>query len=310
MALLNQHKLMEKAIMTKLLFSKSSVNKVSFLCIILFTLFTLGCSNNPPVQKQEQLWGQVDATEVDMNSKVAGRVVELYVEEGSLVKKGQILARIDDRELAAHFSQEDAQLRASKAQAAQAKANLELAESNVKRYKVLYNQGAISAMTYDDINAKYSVAAAVYQQALEGIASAEKQKQQVSVNVDETLIRAPFDGIVTTKYVNVGAMVSTGMPIVAVQNPVDNWVNVKVNETELQKYFVGQEVTLEGRNSNYRIVGKVVSISKKPDFATKRSTNERGDATDIISFNIKIQINSDKIRPGMRFKIIESKNKI
>lgn len=310
MELLSPHKLMEKAIMTKSRFSKFSVNKVLLLCMILLTFFISGCGNTSPVQEQEQLWGQVDATEVDMNSKVAGRVVELYVEEGSLVKKGQILARIDDRELAAQYSQEDAQLRASKAQAAQANANLELAASNAKRYEALYNQGAISAMTYDDINAKYSVASAIYQQALEGIASAEEQKQQVSVNVDETLIRAPFDGIVTTKYVNVGAMVSTGMPIVAVQNPVDNWVNVKVNETELQKYFVGQELTLQGRNSNCRIAGKVVSISKKPDFATKRSTNERGDATDIISFNIKIQINSDKIRPGMRFKIIESKNKI
>lgn len=307
---LNLHKLMEKAIMAKLLFSESRLNKFSFLCIILFTFFISGCSNIPPVQEKQQLWGQVDATEVDMNSKVAGRVVEIYIEEGSLVKKGQVLACIDARELNAKYSQEDAQLRAAKAAAAQAKANLELAATNAKRYEALHNQGAISSMTYDDINTKYSVASAAYQAALEGVGSAEEQKQQVRVNVDETLIRAPFDGIITTKYVNVGAMVSTGMPIVAVQNPIDNWVNVKVNETDLQKYFLGQNIKLEGRNSEFHIRGKVVSISKKPDFATKRATNERGDATDIISYNIKIQINSDKIRPGMRFKIIESEDKI
>ncbi|MDD4321317.1 MAG: efflux RND transporter periplasmic adaptor subunit [Acidaminococcaceae bacterium] len=289
---------------------KSSLNKILSLCMIFFVFLICGCTNTSTPKEHQQLWGQVDATEVDMNSKVAGRVVEMYVEEGSLVKKGEILARIDARELNAQYSQKAALLRAAKAQAAQAKANLELAAANAKRYEVLYNQGAISSMTYDDINTKYSVASAAYQAALEGIDSAEEQKQQVSVNVDETLIRAPFDGIITTKYVNVGAMVSTGMPIFAVQNPIDNWVNVKVNETELQKYFVGQTLNLEGRNSDCHISGNIVSISKKPDFATKRATNERGDSTDIISYNIKIQINSDKIRPGMRFKIIESEGKI
>jgi HlyD family secretion protein len=289
--------------------NKFRFNKILFLCTAFCVFLICGCTNTSTPKEHQQLWGQVDATEVDMNSKVAGRVVEMYVEEGSLVKKGQILASIDARELNAQFSQEEALLRAAKAQAAQAKANLELAASNAKRYEVLYNQGAISSMTYDDINTKYSVASATYQAALEGIDSAKEQKQQVSVNVDETLIRAPFDGIVTTKYVNVGAMVSTGMPIVAVQNPIDNWVNVKVNETELQKYFLGQTLNLEGRNPEVHISGQVVSISKKPDFATKRATNERGDSTDIISYNIKIQINSDKIRPGMRFKIIESEDK-
>ena len=289
--------------------NKSRFNKILFLFTVFLVFLVCGCTNNATPKEHQQLWGQVDATEVDMNSKIAGRVVEIYVEEGSLVKKGQILARIDARELNAQFSQEEALLRAAKAQATQAKANLELAASNAKRYEVLYNQGAISSMTYDDINTKYSVASAAYQTALEGIESAEEQKQQVSVNVDETLIRAPFDGIVTTKYVNVGAMVSTGMPIVAVQNPIDNWVNVKVNETDLQKYSLGQTLMLEGRNSEVHISGKVVSISKKPDFATKRATNERGDSTDIINYNIKIQINSDKIRPGMRFKLIESEDK-
>ena len=113
----------------------------------------------------------------------------------------------------------------------------------------------------------------------------------------------PFDGIITTKYANEGAMMSTGMPIVAVQDPKDNWVNLKVKETELGEYKVGEKVTLQGRNKDLKIQGTIVDISKKPNFATFRATSERGDASDIIAFNVKIQTDSDKVRPGMRFKL-------
>ena len=290
--------------------SKISYIKLRSIKYLLFFIFALaflisGCAKNSLSSPEPQTWGQVDATEVDMNSKIAGRVVELYVKEGNLVKKGQILACIDARELIAKQSQAEAQLRAAKATALQAKASMDLAGSDLNRYEVLYQQGAISSQSYDVANTKYQVASAAYSQALEGVAAAQEQVQQVSVNVDETLIKAPFDGIITTKYVNVGAMVSSGMPIVAIQNPDDNWVNIKIKETELDKYHVGQTLQLEGRNDKYKIKGKVVDISNKPNFATTRATSERGDVTDIISFNIKIQINSKDIRPGMRFKIDE-----
>ena len=99
-------------------------------------------------------------------------------------------------------------------------------------------------------------------------------------------------------------MVSSGMPLVAVQDPTDNWVNLKVKETELSKYQINQPIQLQGRDSKLKVQGTIIDISKKPEFATYRATNERGD-NDIITFNVKIQINSDKLRPGMRFKVID-----
>lgn len=57
--------------------------------------------------------------------------------------------------------------------------------------------------------------------------------RQNNINLGEINIIVPFDGIITTKYANEGAMMSTGMPIVAVQDPKDNWENLKVKETEL-----------------------------------------------------------------------------
>ena len=100
-------------------------------------------------------------------------------------------------------------------------------------------------------------------------------------------------------------MVSTGLPLVALQDPLDNWVNLKVKETELSRYQVGQALQLEGRDPGLKVHGTITDISKKPEFATYRATSERGD-NDIITFNVKVQINSEKLRPGMRFRLIAS----
>ena len=98
-------------------------------------------------------------------------------------------------------------------------------------------------------------------------------------------------------------MISNGTPLVAVQDPTDNWVDIKVPETELSKYAVGQQVKLIGRDGKTEVTGTITDISKKAEFATQRATSERGDETDIVSFNVKIQVNSDALWPGMRFRL-------
>ena len=96
---------------------------------------------------------------------------------------------------------------------------------------------------------------------------------------------------------------SKGTPLVAVQDPTDNWVDIKVPETQLARFALGQEITLVGRDSETKVTGTITDISKKAEFATQRATSERGDATDIVSFNVKIQIDSPLLRPGMRFRL-------
>lgn len=123
------------------------------------------------------------------------------------------------------------------------------------------------------------------------------------VSLDETEIRAPFDGIITEKYVEEGSMISNGTPLVAVQDPTDNWVDLKVPETQLADFSVGQDITLVGRDGKTKVTGTITDISKKAEFATQRATSERGDASDIVSFNVKIQINDPVLRPGMRFRL-------
>ena len=320
----------------------------SLIFLVLASILS-GCSKNIVPQ---EVWGRAEAKEVDINSKIPGRVISLLVKEGDQVKQGQLLARIDNRDIVAKAGQAKAGVEALQAQLAQsstvtslqdqtlqaslssakaqldnAAANLSLTEKDVTRFNELAAAGAVSQQTVDSYRAKYQSAQANYAVAQAGVAAAQGSLlqskanreneaivqgkimqakaavEEVEVYLTETELHAPFAGIVTSKYVEQGAMISTGTPIIAIQDPLDNWINIKVKETDLDNYELKQTLELEGRDASLKLKGTIIDISKKPEFATYRATSERGD-NDIITFNVKIQVNSDKIRPGMRFKLL------
>ena len=270
--------------------------------MLIAALAISGCDkkDNPD---DSTVWGQADATEISINTKIPGRLVDLYVQEGVRVHKGDMLAQIDAREVSAMNAAAKAKISAAKAARLQAEANLDQARRDLARYEELYRAGAISRSMYENLQSKCDILAAVCEQAEANVEARTEAFNQSAVNVGETVITAPFDGIVTTKYVDAGAMVSTGMPIVGLQDPSKNWVNFKVKETDLDKYKLNSEVTLYGRNKDLQVKGTIVDISQKPNFATYRATSERGDDQDIITYNVKVQVNDPRIHPGMRFRM-------
>ena len=270
--------------------------------MLIAALAISGCNkkDNPD---DSTVWGQADATEISINTKIPGRLVDLYVQEGVRVHKGDVLAQIDAREVSAMNAAAKAKISAAKATRLQAEANLDQARRDLARYEELYRAGAISRSMYENLQSKCDILAAACEQAEANVEASTEAFNQSAVNVGETVITAPFDGIVTTKYVDAGAMVSTGMPIVGLQDPSKNWVNFKVKETDLDKYKLNSEVTLYGRNKDLQVKGTIVDISQKPNFATYRATSERGDDQDIITYNVKVQVNDPRIHPGMRFRM-------
>lgn len=270
--------------------------------MLIAALAISGCDkkDNPD---DSTVWGQADATEISINTKIPGRLVDLYVQEGVRVHKGDVLAQVDAREVSAMNAAAKAKISAAKAARLQAEANLDQARRDLARYEELYRAGAISRSMYENLQSKCDILAAACEQAEANVEASTEAFNQSAVNVGETVITAPFDGIVTTKYVDAGAMVSTGMPIVGLQDPSKNWVNFKVKETDLDKYKLNSEVTLYGRNKDLQVKGTIVDISQKPNFATYRATSERGDDQDIITYNVKVQVNDPRIHPGMRFRM-------
>lgn len=324
------------------------------LCLLLAGLLILSCfgCGSKTAQNDEVQWGRADAKEIDINSKIAGRVVKLNVKEGDVVKAGDVIANIDKRDLEAQKAQIEANIAAieaqqaqaaattkmqagttasalSQAQAAQNKAgaDLELAATDYNRYKDLVESGAVSKQAYDQYKTQYDVAQATYNQSGAAVEQAQAgleqndvnaaneeaiakkldeayaSLQQLEVSLDETEIKAPFDGVITEKYIEEGSMISQGTPLVAIQDPHDNWVDLKIPETQLSDFYVGQTLDLIARDDKTKVQGTVTDISQKAEFATQRATSERGDDSDIISYNVKIQIDSPDLRPGMRFRL-------
>ncbi|HEX9060689.1 MAG TPA: efflux RND transporter periplasmic adaptor subunit, partial [Clostridia bacterium] len=150
--------------------------------------------------------------------------------------------------------------------------------------------------------------ASIYEQAKAGVKASEdkvKAAEGVVAEVDaylkDTLIKAASDGVITEINSHEGELVSTGVSIGTLSKLKNTWVTVKVKETDLSKISVNQEVDIKVPAFSKSVFkGKVATINQKPDFATKRATNDNGDF-DILSYGVKIDLsdNDNVLRPGM-----------
>ena len=175
-------------------------SKILTALLLASAILNSGCSLTAPPREQAVLWGQADATEVDVNTKVPGRLVEVYVKEGSLVRKGDRLAQIDAREQNTLYAAAKAKVEAAKAACIQAQANLEQAQRDINRYEELYQRGAVSQATYESYRSRRDVLAAVYEQSEATLMANEEAMKQSGINLGEPMLYAPFNGIVPTKY--------------------------------------------------------------------------------------------------------------
>ena len=299
-----------------------------------------------------ETWGMADAKEININSKVSGRVVSLLVDEGDVVKQGQVIARIDSdyqepqqRQAQASLAAQNAQLQqviiasqsaegtldanlnAAEARLNQATTAVNLASKEEVRYRELLKADAISVSLYDSYKSRLDDALAAQAAAQAGVDSAkaallqneqnqaqiaaarqqaqalQSQLDSANLNLHETEIHAPFDGIITNKYVEEGSLISSSVPLYSLQDRTDNWVDFKIKETEINDFAVGDKIQMQGRNDSVKLDGTVESIRRKADFATQKATSERGDV-DIIAFNLKVRTNDERIYPGMRFKLL------
>lgn len=137
-------------------------------------------------------------------SKAQGRLEWLGVLEGSRVKRDEIIARLESRDVSASLAQAAAQVKVARANLELQQAELRDAEISLRRSQTLLEPKAIPQAQYDADLARYNKAKASVSSAVASIASAEANAQAAQVAVDQTVIRAPFDGVVLTKQANVG----------------------------------------------------------------------------------------------------------
>lgn len=203
-----------------------------------------------------------------VSTKATGRLEFLGVQEGSIVKAGDILARIENRDVSATQDQAQASLRAARANLEQGLAELRDAESNLKRSEDLANKNFISSATLDGAKARHDKAKAAVASLNGAIGVAEANVRATSVSVEQTLIRAPFDGVVLTKNANVGDIITPFSSAADSKGAVVNMadmatleVEADVSEISLSKISVAQPVEIQlDAFPDLRLLGKVSRI--------------------------------------------------
>jgi RND family efflux transporter MFP subunit len=141
-------------------------------------------------------------------AKITGRLVELMVEEGSHVKEGQVIARLENDDVTAARNQAEANLKAARASVEQARAEMEDALRTYNRYKQLVEGGYIAKSQYDTAEAQYLKDKAAVAAAEAAVKANEAAVRGAEVAVDYTFIRAPFDAVVLTKNADIGDIVT------------------------------------------------------------------------------------------------------
>jgi multidrug resistance efflux pump len=299
------------------------------------------------------LTGIVTTDEVVISSEILGRLQQLLVQQGDAVTNGQLIAVIQPQERKAELDfytnsaqqssaqvteaeadlgfqeaqssnliwQSEANFEATKAQVAQARADLENAELTFKREQDLNKQGVDSARDFDQARTAYDAAKArvdslrhqtVAAEAAVALAkstsdqiaarraalaasrdqhaAASAQAQRAQVQLDYTQIRAPSCGIVDVRAALQGEVVNPGQGIVTLIDPSQLWVRADVEETYIDRFKLGDKLPVRLPSGAER-TGTVYFRGIDADYATQRDVSRT--KRDIKTFEIRLRCNND-----------------
>lgn len=165
-----------------------------------------------------------------LSAQVMAAVTRVHVHEGDRVRKGQLLLMLDDRASSASLDQAGAGVVAAREESTAALAELELAQSTLRRYEGLQEKNSVSPHEMDEVRARFAAAKARRDRALAGVGQAESGAQHARALAGYNQIRAPFAGVVTARYVDEGALAAPGSPLLAVEDQSAYQLEISVDE--------------------------------------------------------------------------------
>ncbi|MBC5862376.1 efflux RND transporter periplasmic adaptor subunit [Flavobacterium sp. K77] len=226
--------------------------------------------------------------EVKISSEVSGEIIALNVKEGQVVKKGDLLVKINPDLYTSGYNRSVSNLSGTKANLNQADASYKEAKANYDRNKTLFDKGIISKSDWDKAIASFEVAKASKQNAYYNVQSASATVNEAKDNLGRTTIYAPADGTISMLNVELGERVlgtqqMTGTEILRVANLNNMEVEVDVNENDIVKIKVGDEANVEvDAYLKKQFKGIVTSISNSASSALT--------ADQVTNFKVKVRI--------------------
>ena len=226
--------------------------------------------------------------EVKISSEVSGEIIALNIIEGQVVKKGDLLVKINPDLYTSSYNRTLSNLSGAKANLSQADASFKEAKANYDRNKTLFEKGIISKSDWDKSVASFEVAKANKQSAYFNVQSASATVNEAKDNLGRTTIYAPADGTISVLNVELGERVlgtqqMAGTEILRVANLNNMEVEVDVNENDIVKIKVGNEAKVEvDAYLKKQFKGIVTSISN--------SASSTLTADQVTNFKVKVRI--------------------
>ncbi len=240
-------------------------------------------------------------TEVKISPEVAGEIIELPVEDGMSIKKGDLLVKIKPDSYKALLEQQEAAISSAKATNLQQKATMMKTEQDLKRADDMFNKKTISIQEYNAAQAAYDVAENTYESSLHEIERAQAGSSQARDQLSKTTVYSPIDGTVTILNSKLGErIVATGQfagtEVMRVADLTHMQAVVDVNENDVPNVKVGDKARVKiDAYGDRKFKGTVAQI------ANTGKTTGAGTQEEVTNFEVKINLDRENVllRPGL-----------
>jgi RND family efflux transporter MFP subunit len=244
-------------------------------------------------------------------SEITGRLVELRIEEGMPIAKGDVVARLDDKLYRAALDLAESQLAAARRVVRETEVDIELAELTLQRTTKLLDDGVVGQAAYDDDRARLQGLRARHASVEQQVAVAEREVAVRRAELSNTVIRSPFAGIVISKDAHIGEMVSpisagggftrTGICTVVDMNSLE--IEVDVNESYISRVRPDQRVeAVLDAYPDWRIPARVITTIPAADrqkaTVEVRIAFEELDPRILPDMGVKVAFRGEEIEAG------------
>jgi RND family efflux transporter MFP subunit len=230
---------------------------------------------------------------VDVAPRTNGRLLTMSVQMGDPVRRGQVIGKIEDREIVEQVSQAEASQMVSKATIRQREADLNVAKVNFDRSKNLFERQLLAKQALDDAESRYLAAEAQIDLSKAQLAQAEARLSELKINLQNTTVTSPVDGFVGKRNVDAGAMVSQNTPLVSVVDISKLKMVVNVVEKDVRLVTVGDSGSVDvDAYPGEKFHGRIARVAPVLDPATRTASME-----------IEIANNDKRLKPGMYARV-------
>lgn len=260
--------------------------------------------------------GRMEADQVDIAAKSAGRIKDVLVQEGDEVSAGQVLAHIDISELqaqrakyVAELASEEASILEAKATVVQRKAELTLKEANLRRTRSLFEKGTASELSLDEAQSEHDVAKAILEAAEKNVTARERSVDAAQALIELTeaqiadaTLYTPVRGRVLYRLANPGEVVSAGGKVLTILQLDELYMEIYLPMAEAMRVSVGAQARIIFDDVDFAIPAKVSFVSPEAQFTPKQV--ETRSERDKLMFRVKLRVPKSLIE--RHFQMVKS----